>query len=105
SKLAFVAEVPLPRGKLRLEAVAGLESGLARLDFDPATNANFDIKLDTIFRPNERGLVAGNTHLHLMKLTKAEAEDYLRQIPAADRLRVLFISYLERAKDDLTYVT
>src|SRR2546430_15600200 len=46
-----------------------------------------------------------NTHLHLMKLTKADAEEYLKQIPAADGLRVLFISYLERHKDDADYVT
>jgi hypothetical protein len=40
-----------------------------------------------------------------MKLGKAEAEDYLMKIPAADQLRVLFISYLERHKEDATYIT
>src|SRR5262249_40848516 len=32
-------------------------------------------------------------------------EEYLRQIPAADGLRVMFISYLERHKDDAEYIT
>ena len=38
-------------------------------------------------------------------LTRAQADDYLRQLPAADGLKVLFISYLERDKDDRAYVT
>src|SRR5262249_17824058 len=46
-----------------------------------------------------------NTHLHLRGLTKEDADEYLRQIPAADGLRVMFISYLERHKDDATYIT
>src|SRR5205085_5443486 len=49
--------------------------------------------------------VAGNTHLHLMNLTAEDADEYLKRIPAADRLRVLFISYLERIKEDVNYIT
>src|SRR5437764_138287 len=48
---------------------------------------------------------AGNTHLHLRNFSMAVADNYLRNIPAADGLRVLFISYLEREKEDATYIT
>ena len=40
-----------------------------------------------------------------MNLTAEDADEYLKQIPAADRLKVLFISYLERIKEDVTYIT
>jgi hypothetical protein len=101
------AELALPRNKLRLEALSGLETARGQLDVDLRKNHVEDvtIKLSAVFRPEEHGLVAGNTHLHLMKLTKEEAEEYLRKVPLADQLRVLFISYLERDKDDATYVT
>jgi len=100
-------ETTLPRGKIRLEALSGLETLLARQEIDltqPAP-AEIAIKLKLIFRPEEDQLAAGNTHLHLMKISREEAEEYLRKIPAADGLRVLFISYLERNPDDRFYVT
>lgn len=95
------------RGKYRVEAVAGLETQLVQMDLDLSNEPAGEtiIKLAPAFDPAKHGVVAGNTHLHLMKLTKDEAADYLRQIPAADRLRVLFISYLERFKDDAEYIT
>ena len=96
-----------PRAALVLEAVAGLETTLTRLDLplDKAPPEEIAVKLDAAFRPEDHGLVAGNTHLHLMKLSKKEAEEYLKQIPAADQLRVLFLSYLERHKADAEYIT
>lgn len=101
------AETTLPRGPVHFEAVAGLETALHRLDRDLTKDLPQEIvlRLDSIFRPEDRKLVAGNTHLHLMKLSAKDADMYLRQIPPADRLRVLFISYLERHKDDLEYIT
>ncbi len=97
----------LPRSKLRIEAVSGLETVLAALNVDFTRNPpdGLTIKVRSFIRPEENRLVAGNTHLHLMNLTADDAEDYLKQIPAADRLKVLFISYLERVKDDATYIT
>src|SRR2546423_1766964 len=58
------AEIALPRGQLRLEAVAGLETGRAQLDLDLAQKLPEEIvvKLETAFRPEDHGLVAGNTH-------------------------------------------
>jgi hypothetical protein len=100
-------ETALPRGKVRIEAVSGLETALAVEDHDPGKNPADElvVKLKTIFRPEQTGLVAGNTHLHLMNLTADDSDEYLRQIPAADRLKVLFISYLERIKEDVNYIT
>lgn len=100
-------EATLPRGKLQLEALSGLETTLAKqeLDLSGKTSNEVAIKLNYLFRADEMGLVAGNTHLHLRYFSKELSDEYLRKIPAADGLRVMFISYLERDKDDLTYIT
>lgn len=101
------AAATLPRAALRLEALSGLETTLAtqELDLGKKVPEEVVVKLAYAFRPEKHGLVAGNTHLHLKGLTADDATAYLKQIPAADGLRVLFISYLERAKDDATYIT
>src|SRR5262245_25636550 len=100
-------EKTLPRAKVRVEAVSGLETARAVAEFDLGANppAEVVVKLRPIFRPERLGLVAGNTHLHLMNLTAADSDEYLKQIPAADRLKVLFVSYLERIKEDVKYIT
>jgi hypothetical protein len=100
-------ETTLPRGKLRVEAVSGLETVLAVEEHDLSVNppAELAVKIRPLFRPEQSHLVAGNTHLHLMNLTEADSDEYLKQIPAADRLRVQFVSYLERIKEDVNYVT
>jgi hypothetical protein len=104
---AIGAALTLPRGKLRIEAVSGLETALAVDDVDLSANPpeKLSVKLKPLFRPEDNDLVAGNTHLHLANLTADDADEYLKQIPAADRLKVLFISYLERHKEDETYIT
>lgn len=98
------AETTAPRGKLRIEAVAGLESELVKQDLD-LSNTEVTIKLPFLFRADAVGQIAGNTHLHLRNMTLEQSDEYLRQIPRADGLRVMFVSYLERDKDDLTYIT
>lgn len=101
------ADAVLPRTGLRFEALAGLETALSRyecdLSKDPAKEIT--VALTSVLDPDRLGFAAGNTHLHLRNLSAAECDEYLRQIPAADGLRVLFISYLERHKDDVHYVT
>jgi hypothetical protein len=101
------AETSLPRARLRIEALAGLETVLARQDVDLTREGGREIvvKLASVFRPEKEGVVAGNTHLHLRDFTAARADDYLRQIPAADGLAVQFVSYLERAEDDRAYIS
>jgi hypothetical protein len=100
-------EVTLPRARLHVQAVSGLETARLQVEVDLTEGdaTDVDIKLHFLFRPDESHLYAGNTHLHLRNLTQEEADDYLRQLPAADGLKVLFISYLERDKDDLSYIT
>ncbi len=101
------AETSFPREKVRLEALSGLETERVQKDIDLARHPvdGITLRLPFIFRPEEHGLSAGNTHLHLMKISRQESDDYLRLIPAADGLRVMFISYLERFKDDRDYIT
>lgn len=100
-------ETALPRAALRLEALAGLETALTRQEVDLTRPGVTEVvaRLKDVFRPADGKWVAGNTHLHLRNLTRDEADEYLRQVPRADGLKVLFLSYLERAKDDATYVT
>jgi hypothetical protein len=101
------AETTLPRATLRIAAVSGLESTLTEqeIDLSKGDREEIVVKVRMLFRPADGQLVAGNTHLHLRNLTRQQAEEYLKQIPAADGLKVLFISYLERHKDDQDYIT
>lgn len=100
-------EVRLPRAKVRLEALSGLETTLNResIDLTGKAPAELAIKLRSIFRPEKEGLAAGNTHLHLSNLTRADCDEYLKQVPAADGIKVMFVSYLERFKVDATYIS
>ena len=100
-------ETTLPRTRLRVEALSGLETALAsqEIDLGDRVPAEIVVKLPVLFRPEKEQLVAANTHLHLRHLVKADADEYLRCIPAADRLAVTFISYLERKSDGASYIT
>ena len=44
-------------------------------------------------------------HLHLMKMTHAEAVRYLRTVPRADGLDLVFVSHLRRLPDERHYIT
>jgi hypothetical protein len=101
------ATVTLPRVTLELQALSGLETTLASQKLDLTANAPQELvmSLTSIVRPEAANLVAGNTHLHLTGFSMKQSDDYLRQVPAADGLRVMFISYLERDKDDASYIT
>lgn len=101
------ADTTLPLEKLHVEALSGLETGLASQDVDLRAKAPAElvVRLPFLFRPKDSGLVAGNTHLHLRNFSLGEANEYLRRIPPADGLRVMFISYLERQKEDASYIT
>lgn len=96
-------DVELPRAKLMIEALSGLETALTRREFESVDQ--LDVPVDYLFRPAELGLIAGNTHLHLRGLSRADSDEYLRRIPAADGIAIQFISYLERVKDDASYIT
>ncbi|NNE92869.1 MAG: CehA/McbA family metallohydrolase, partial [Verrucomicrobiales bacterium] len=95
-------KIRVPKGKLKFEAFSGIEFSSAKLESD---EAEVKLKLMQLFDPERDGWIAGNTHLHLNRLTREECDRYLREIPAADRLRVVFVSYLERAIVDRTYIS
>jgi hypothetical protein len=97
----------LPRQKVRIDAVSGLETVrlIEELDLSKSPPEQITLKLKPAFRTEVSGLVAGNTHLHLMNIPAEDADEYLKQVPTADRLKILFISYLERFQEDVNYIT
>lgn len=100
-------EVLLPRQPLRLEAFSGLETELktVSLDLTGQNQKSLTIPLRSFSQVSRQSWYSANTHLHLSHLNKDQAERYLREIPRADHLDVLFISYLERAIADKDYIT
>ncbi len=101
------SEVTLPQKPLRLEAFAGLETEMATLEVDLSrkNRASLTLPLNSFSRMKEEKWFGGNTHLHLFRLNAEEADRYLSTIPAADRLDVLFTSYLIRPSEDADYIT
>lgn len=99
-------EVALPPGDYSIEALSGLETELTKSQF-VVENERRELRLPLkfLFRPADHGLTAGDTHLHLRDMTEAEVDAYLRTVPAADGLKVVYVSYLERHLADRTYIT
>ena len=99
--------VELPRQAITIEAFSGLETELGKVEIDLSdfTEKTIRIPLVRFFDRRSKHLVAGNTHLHVMKMTRAECDRYLTEVPVADSLDVLFVSYLERAGADQTYIS
>jgi hypothetical protein len=105
--LAADASLRLPRRKLRLEAVHGLETERTTVDVDLTgkSTADVELRLRRFFNAARSGFSAGNTHLHLKSLSFAEMDRYLRLVPQTDGLDVVFVSHLERKPDDKDYIT
>jgi hypothetical protein len=99
--------VTVPAAPLTFKALSGLETELAvkRVDLTGKTQATLAIPLTRFYEARRKGYLAGNTHLHLMKLSKDQADRYLREVPLADGLDIVFLSYLERAIADLEYTS
>lgn len=99
--------IKVPRGKLVIEALSGLESERATVtvDLTGKTQDSLKVPLKFFYRAKQHGLRSANTHLHLMKLNREDADRYLREIPKADGLDVLFLSYLERADVQKDYIS
>ncbi len=107
--------VPVPRGRLTVEAISGLETELVRrvIDVTRSASSAFEVPVKAFSAVGREGWIAGNTHLHLDgggvrgvgELSRAQADAYLRAIPRGDGLDVVFVSHLERVKEDLKYVT
>ena len=101
------AELAVPRTRLRIEALHGLETEktTTSLDLSGKDRAEIRLPLRRIYDPRARGLKSGNTHLHLTRITFRDAERYLREVPLGDGLDLLFVSYLRRMPDEARYTT
>jgi hypothetical protein len=101
------SSVEVPAERLKLAAFSGLETERAEAELDLAGRREhtFQLPLVRFYHAREQGYVAGNTHLHLRKLSKEQADRYLREAPLVDGLDIVYVSYLERAKDDLEYTS
>jgi hypothetical protein len=99
--------ISVPRAALTIEAFSGLDTELTRevVDLSTKPTHRLELKLKPFFNAAQRGWFGGNTHLHLNNLTRAQADEYLRVIPRADGLDVLFVSRLERAEADRNYIS
>jgi hypothetical protein len=100
-------EFELPQGKYAVTAISGLETEEARreVNLEGLAESKISLPLTRFANPAEEGFRSGNTHLHLMKVSRETADRYLREVPAADRLDLLFLSYLERAEADRDYIS
>jgi len=99
--------VRVPRTKIKIEALRGLQTELTTqtLDLSDQETATVSITLRQFYDAASRGWVAGNTHLHLMKMTLDEADRYLRVVPQADDLKLVFLSVLRRIPDERDYIS
>lgn len=101
------ATVTLPQIKLMVEAIRGPETELTTKSLVLAgkAKASIELPINRFYDAEFRGLRSGNTHLHLMKLTHAEALRYLQLVPQCDDLDLVFLSHLRRIPDERTYIT
>jgi hypothetical protein len=101
------AVLSVPRANLKVEVFHGLETELAtrEVDLTGRQTHSLSISLNRFYNAAQRQLRAGNTHLHLMKLTHGEMDRYLRLVPQADALDLVFVSLLRRIPDERDYIT
>ena len=101
------AVIKLPKSEVYLEAFSGINSELSRrkLDLRFFNRLSIRMPIRELLPLRQEGWHAGNTHLHLKGLKRDAADRYLRTVPTSDRLDILFVSYLERASDDHSYIS
>lgn len=99
--------IALPAGAINVEAISGLELEAAKQTLDLAGRARADVtlRLRRFSDLAAKGWRSGNTHVHLMKITREQSDRYLKEVPLADGLDAVFVSYLERAVADRDYIT
>ena len=107
SVLPRTMTITLPQQSVKLEAFSGIETELATatIDLSGRAMAEVTIPLERFSQQDQQQWRTANTHLHIMKLSREECDRYLTEIPAADHLDVVFVSHLERAIVDATYIT
>lgn len=97
----------VPSDRIKLKALSGLETELAEMEVDLTGKREHALKVPLVrfYQAQPKGYVAGNTHVHLRKLSKPQADRYLQEASLVDGLDIVYVSYLERAKDDLEYTS
>ena len=105
--LAEQSTVVVPRARLRIEALRGLNTlvAVSTVDLNDKAFATVQLTLKQFYETRLRDVRSGNTHLHLMNLTHAEADRYLRVVPKADDLDLVFLSLLRRVPDERNYIS
>ena len=105
--IAAGGQIKLPRKRLKLEVLHGITTRKVEqvLDLQGLDKRTLKIALQRFYDPAARKLVSGNTHLHLMRLTHAEAHRYLSTVPEADNLDLVFLSHLRRLPDERDYIS
>ena len=101
------ATVSVPRKRLTIEAVSGLETELTRKTIDLSDQAASTLTLPLVrfYDAASRDWHNGNTHLHLMSISREQADQYLRSISRADELELVFVSFLRRVKAERGYIS
>jgi hypothetical protein len=101
------ATVTLPRARVRIEALRGLDTVCAtqELDLRSLETTAIELTLHKFYDARSRQWFAGNTHLHLRQLTRDAAERYLQVVSQTDALDVVFLSHLRRIPDERDYIS
>jgi hypothetical protein len=101
------ATLSVPRKQLTIEALAGLETELTRKTIDLSGQAASEVTLPLVrfYDAASRDWHNGNTHLHLMSISREQADRYLRFVSRADELQLVFVSYLRRVKAERGYIS
>ena len=99
--------VELPRAPLTVTAFSGIDTAHATRTLEPPAGPSGSLKipLTRFADPRTDGWWNANTHVHLMKITRGESDQYLVDVGRADGLDLVYVSYLERAEADVDYTT
>ena len=105
--LSAAKTVKLPRKNLTFTAISGLETESATItvDLTGVAKKTVTFRLKRFYDASTKGFQSANTHLHLQKISRKDCDRYLREIPKADGLDMVFVSYLERAVADREYTS
>jgi len=95
----------VPAAPIVLEAFAGLETELARMQVRAPLGDTLDVTLPLVRFTDRRreGWYGANTHLHLRDLSRDGAIRYLDAVARSNRLDLVFLAHLHRA--DVHYVS
>lgn len=107
SALVRPETVRFPREVLEFSAFSGIETEITTqtVDLRDKAKAEITLKLHRFYDARHAGLQNANTHVHVRRLTRPETDRYLIESSTADGLDLVFVSYLERADDDVDYIS